>query len=778
MAYKPLYKVLAWLPDDHTGAGTEITITSGFVEPDMYAPIRVARFNLPEESGPGPDDYDPAEYLVRGAFIEIQIAKDGDFAGGNVKTILEGTIKTVTPEPGESEGGVNQVIEVECGDRMQKAQGNGVNMSRQTRMLVLDIEFDSADFNSDDPNFMVDIPTDSLSQGYEFVPHMLWGLKCTYTRSGEVTTDEYTNGEDYGYAAGSKQIYFKTDQTDQKVDGTWTGQLYYYDPTDLSNTVKEVLEEIATGDPWSPEGGLGFDPGDVELDEIYGFGSNPKVIRSVVWEKVDGPITQLLDALRDSGILPRNYWLRVDPEDGKLKGSLVFQEEDLSSVPVPANGVLDYSNATTIQGVYGRVEVYSKALTPINYAREGSVSINVPTDYSEVLSGADGSEIIDGRPDTVCNFQRTGALGANYEPRKTDVDAWVIDLGEAQPVRTVMFRGAQPIDEGWNPPQAHPLYFITRNAKVTISGSLNPISDANPGIPISDEAVDYEIDTENTEEWHELECTLIHEMRYLAIRFEQDAYARVDRDDDFGAVARSSWYGLSEVKALGDGRHRYDKIIVDGTAYDHPDKGQVPYAEIKGDDDVGTVTAVPVAGTQITISNSALAVELESTGFMQVKTAAGSPELVRVTARSGDTLTISPAVVGVAIDDEVGQYNRWMESFDLVYHDLYYPQLRLKLENTTDWLEIIDDEDIAELEDAELSAVERLLEGVQITSDHSIEIPLDDTLEVGDTVRPYDDEPAFLITRCRYNLNSMENAETLPPVTQTLSGTSYFGDAQ
>ena len=778
MAYKPLWRILSWLPDDHTGAGVEIIARSGKVSHDMYAPIAVASFNVPEESGPGPDDYDPVERLQRGSFIEIQVAKDGDFAGANVKTILDGTVKNVTADPTESDGGVNQVIEVSCADKMQKAQGNGVNMSRQTRTLLLDIDFTSTAFSSDDPNFLVDIPLDSLSESYEFVPHMLFSLTCTYTRDGEVTTDEYTDGEDYGYAAGSKQIYFKVSQVNQKVDGVWKGQLYYYDPTDLDNSVKNVLTAILTGAPWSPEGGVGIDPGDVDLDEIFGFGSNPKVIRSVIWEKVDGPVTQLLDALRDSGILPRNYWLRIDPADNKVKGSLVFQEEDLSSVPLPANGVLDYSNSTTIQGVYGRVEVYSKAITPVNYAKGSSVSINVPTDYSEVLTGADGSEIVDGRPDTVCNFQRTGALGSEYEPRKTEVDAWVIDFGEPQPVRTIMFRGAQPIDEGWNPPQAHPIYLLTRNAKVTISGSLDPISDANPGIPVSDEAVDYEIDSQDTEKWHELECTLIHSMRYLAIRFEQDAYARVDRGDDLGATARTSWFGVSEVKALGDGRHRYDKIYVDGVAYDHPDKGQVPYAEIKGEDDVATITAVPVAGTQITIDNSALAVVLEAAGFMQVKTAAGDPVIVRVTNRVSDTLTIAPAVVGVAINDTVGQYNRWMESFDLIFHDLYYPQLRQKLENTTDWLEIIDDEDVSELEDAELSAVERLLEGVQITSDHSMEIPLDDTLGVGDTVRPFDDEPAFLATQCQYNLNSMETSETLPPVTQTLSGTTYFGDAE
>jgi hypothetical protein len=318
---------------------------------------------------------------------------------------------------------------------------------------------------------------------------------------------------------------------------------------------------------------------------------------------------------------------------------------------------------------------------------------------------------------------------------------------------------------------------VTRHAKATISASLTAIDSNNPGIPISDEALGFEIDTHNTEEWHQFEATLITEARYFAIRFEQDAFARVS-EKGITDPTRSSWFGSAEIKILSDGRHRYDKIVAGGVSYDHPDKNQVPYAEIKGADDVATVTAVPNPGNQITISNAALAARLETAGFAQVKAGINAPVIVRITGRTAATITIDPAIAGVAEDDLVGEYNRWMLGWDQAYHDLYYPQLRQKLANTTDWLEIIDNDDVAEIEDAEYSAVDRLLEGITVTSDHRMEVAYDPNLKVGETVRPFIDMDPWLITKCTYKLNELNSSGDTPPVTQVLEGTNYLEDSE
>jgi hypothetical protein len=694
--------------------------------------------------------------------------------------VFYGSIAEVVRDPLEDEEGVHQNLTLQCLDPLQKARCNGVNLSLQTKTLMMDIEFEGADFSAEDPNFLVYIPTDSVADGYEFVPQMLHSLKCVYTRDGEQVVHEYGKDE-YSYGSNNKLIYFHESQVDQKAgSGTWTGRVYYYDPDDFSNSVKNLLIAVFTGDPRSEQGGLGFDVGDLDFEEIVGYASNPKVIRSLIREKIDGPVTQLLDELRENGLLPYNYRIYYDPVDRKVKGRYVYQLEDVSSVPTPAYGVFDYSNAATMEGVFGRAEVWGQAVTPRNYALGASVTLNGPGgNYPVKPTGADGSEIVDGRGDTMCNFQYTSTSIFGLEPSKTPNNCWLVDLGCDRPIRTVMLRSFQAVTEGWGDVRPHRCFFIERNQRVTVSGSKELIDandEGNPGIPVSDDAVNFEIDYENqVNEWHRFECDHITEGRYYAVRCEQDVFFRNERGDPGDhTIERTSAFTLAEIKLLGDGRHRYEKIIVDGTAYDHPDKGQVPYAEVKGVDDVTTIAAVTDT-THFTLTDTDF---VDVGGFLQVKHGTNEPVLVRVSAKDpvSKELTVAPAVPGVAVDDPAGEYNRWMMGWDYAYYDFYFPKLRQKLANTTEWLEILDNDDVAEIEDAEMSAVDQLLTGIMVVSDNKTEIPLDIAQEVGETTRPYDDEEPFLITDCTTNLNQV-NDEERPAVTQTLEGTNFQEEA-
>ena len=125
-------------------------------------------------------------------------------------------------------------------------------------------------------NFLVNLPDNTPGAPNEFVPQGMAYLSAYGSPGGgdeevhEFTPDEYT------YDAASKQVYFKFSQADYKADGyEWKFMLYYYDPDDETNTVKEVFKTILTGEPWSIEGGLGFAESDMtdiapydQLEEI------------------------------------------------------------------------------------------------------------------------------------------------------------------------------------------------------------------------------------------------------------------------------------------------------------------------------------------------------------------------------------------------------------------------------------------------------------------------------------------------------------------------------
>lgn len=768
MAYQPLWRIKWYPADDLDGTPTYLNCLDGNVVADMFEPVRSCDLHVPATYDEVLDDFASysTEPYQRGQRIVVEVAEDGDFDGALVKVVFDGFIHEIVRDPVVDDDGLHQDYTLHCLDAMAKSRVNGLNMSRQTRMLRLSGTFTSADFSSDDPNFLVNIPCDTLEAGYEFVPQLMVKLYCEYDEGGDDVTAEYKIGEDFSYGAGSKIIYFHESQAVMKAgSGTWHWELFYYDPDDDSNSVKNLLLDIAIGDSHSEEGGLALDSGEIDLEEITGFGGDPKLVRSFVRERPDGPINQALDDLRESGLLPYNYWLRIDPADRMLRGEYVYQVTG-SDILEPTYGVLGYSHSTTIEGVFGIVEVYTEALTPRNFATGASVSINCPAGYTVVLTGADGSETVDGRVDTFTNFQYTAKIAPDYTPHSTDVDAFVYDIGEVRTVKTIMLRLAQAWSDGLDGP--HRVYLIERHPKITVSMSESPISDANPGIPVSNEAIGYECDYENPEQWITLECEHITKARYVAVMWEQDAFFRNSTSPRLGGHAeRTSVFALGEIKILGDSRFRYDKIIVDGTAHDHPDKGRVPYAEIKGVGDVTTVDNV-ASDDQFTLTDTGFA---EIGDFIQVKADSSDPVLCYVADKSGDEIRVEPPVPGVQVDDPVGEYNRWMLGFDGLYYDLYYPKTRLKLANTTECTEIIDSE-IAEIEDAESAALERVLESIEVTSDHRMEIPLDIAIDISNTVRPYSDEEQWMVTRCRYNLNPV-NSQSRPAVTQELDGTNY-----
>jgi hypothetical protein len=784
MDYMPLGIVEAWPADDPLATVTVLPVLEGSVVADRAAWVRTANFTVIQVFDTLHDDYDAfaTQLYQRGTLIRIRVTEDGDFTGLLVKTIFDGAITAIERNMVEDEQGQYQIWNITAQCPFAKARANGLNMSRQTRNKTLDIEFYETDFDPGDPNFLVNIPLDSAEQAYEYVPGLIVNLRAEYVQSGDAVTHTF-NKDEFEYAAGLRQIMFKQSQADMFAGNPpYTGisgliykaTIYYYDPTDLSNTVKEVLSAVAAQVVWGELGGMGYDSGDVDLEEIYGFGSNPKIIRSVLREKTDGPITQFYDELRESGLMPSNYWLRHDPPTGFCKGSHLYQ--DNISPLTPANGTLDFSSAVTMEAVAGRCEFYGLALTPQNVALGKTVTTNVPALHSIVPTGGSGANIVDGDAATFCNFQYTATGIAGYAAIRSANDAMLIDLGEVMDIRTLQFKQCPPIDEGWvdnEYPAGRPMRRYespaNRKPKITISASESLIDASNPGIPVNDECIGFELDPLNTEEWQTWECTNIHRARYIAIRWEQDGFWKTS-DSSGSGVYRTSFTNCAELKVLNDGRLRFDKIDVDGTIRDHPAKGQVPYVELKGVAQVTTVAATPDA-THCTLTDVAFA---DAGDFIQIKPVGGDPVLNYVSAKDGaNQLTITPGVPGMAAGNAVGDWNRWVEGFDYLWHDTYYPMLRQKGENTNQLLEIQDEKALAtDTTEAMQLCWDRLQEMIGVHSDNRMEICLDIALDIGSTVRPYSDEYAWLVDRCTWKMNR-PNAADSPGVTMLLEGTNY-----
>lgn len=780
MAYMPLWRVKAWPADDKEGSYTLLNVIPGSNWAEGTAKYTsTAKIIVPEEYDVVLDDFGnfATQLLQTGTWIQIEVVWDGDWAGANVEIRFYGSVTSVDSRPVTDESGVHQDVVLQCEDQTAKGRGSGVEMNFQTSMKILPIEFTSADFDAADPNFLVNIPTDSLTSGYEFVPNLMVHLRAEYVDPGEpdpdaLIVDEFDSGQ-FVYNSDNKTIYFNSSQVTRKsLSATWKGSVYYYDPLDTDHSVTDAIQVVAIGDPYSRAGGLGFDIADVDLEEIEGFDSNPKLVRSIIRTKTDGTTNQFFDELNERGLKPYNYRLQQDPTDRKFKGGFIYQAEE-SAALIPAHGVLGFSRNSTMEGKAGRVEIHSRAVTPKLLSDGAAVTLNPPgsgSGYEIVKTGATGEELTDLRPDTFVNFQRTSTgLGSEYPPQESEYNAMVVDIDHVDTFGSILYRNALPYSAGLG--EAYRIYMITRNQRITISASPDPITADNPGIPISEESIAIELDPLKTEEWITIEAVDITQARYFAIWFNQDFFFRNEEASALDpTVERTSAFCAAELRVLGDGRLRYDKIIVGGITYDHPDQGQVPYVEVKGVAQVTTVASV-VDTTHFTLTDTTF---MEAGDFIQVKAGVSDPIITRIIAKgSGGDLTVNPAIPGVAPTDAVGEYNRWVPGFDVDLHDMYFPKLHQKLQNTTQWLEIIDQVNAQDEYEAEQLCYDRTMEMIGISSDHNCRVAYDPLLRAGVTTKPYVNEEPFLVTRCVGNLNAVDNLSE-PPVTLNLEGTNYL----
>ncbi|GAG39333.1 unnamed protein product, partial [marine sediment metagenome] len=249
--------------------------------------------------------------------------------------------------------------------------------------------------------------------------------------------------DEYVYDAANQQIYFKFSQAVFKGENrTWQFRLYYYNPADASNTVNKILEEILEGNPWSIDGGLGFGPADHDLKDIKGFDAaglvsdayghwyaagTTKKFRTVVVDKLDGPILDVYDEFRDAGMLPRNYRQWLNPIDRKVYGRYMIQD---NAAAITLDRIIDDNIPFTLEGMAGRVETHSQAITPINYALgKIPVAVNVPAGYAtRSHTVPPGNAVVDGKAKTALQIYRTGQP-LSYPPTPSGANCVVIDLG-------------------------------------------------------------------------------------------------------------------------------------------------------------------------------------------------------------------------------------------------------------------------------------------------------------------------------------------------------------
>lgn len=822
MSYFPNYKVEVWPEDDPESlTPTEIFIANGKVTFGTSELAREFTFSLPTDYTFLPDDYaaSTAQALKRGVRIRVSATED-NFTTSWV--IFDGWLHEYT----EAREGGDASLEYVCRDKLAQARSNGIDKNRSTRMKFYSVPWDSAgtEWNATDPDFLVDIPDNSE----EWVPKGLISLTSQLDTAidGDLQPHEYTRDE-FTYSATKKQIYFHASQADAKAEGrTWTVKLYFYDPTDNSNSVKNLLTDMATGAPWSREGGLGYEAADVDLEEIYGFdGVTPKRLRTEKRGKTDGPIAQYLDTLRDNGVLPVNYYLRHDPVTGKLTGSHLVQDNGSTVIP---RGVISDSQPQTMESIGGRIECHSLAGTPEDYALNADITINGGAPLSGYTTTGTGAELTDGKPDTGISVHKEWTT-LEVDPKTTADDFIVADLHEQKTVGRVQltqWRTAKPGGEDWE----YRNYLISRQAKYTISGSNEPINSSNPGVPISDEAINAEVDAENIGANRgvdlDIETKDLSKFRYLAIRGEQDLFFRaVDSNSLSGTVIRPSGWWLSALKILSDGKFRY---------LSGPDRGDVPYAQLsdkggtisniasttltlgaghnlKGRDitliasltlTVGaghpfaegdvvyfwdTTGATYFEGASIVTAIAATTITVDrvpddlATGdlvgdLVQFYDVSGSTVFSGYTGISdSDSTTITlPFLPGaLTVGDKAGWHKRWVLDLSGVWTDTYFPKLAAKIKRTTNWLDILEDDQPQDISEAEGLCLSRLIELASISKEHKATILLDSNIDIGVTVEMYSGETPWLLNgSITYNLNPLNEANT-PLVTMDIDGGNY-----
>lgn len=764
------FRILAWEPGAAESTATPIKIYSGTVAQEHTEISRSFHYTLPRNVELVPNDFGSDGVYQSGAFYQVETSLNGSFAAGDKKIWFYGTLLSNDHERTANVRGENNspaTGEFKAYDPLKKALSVGVNISWATKMKIYEDTFTDAEFDPAKPFFIVNLP----DNGEDWVPEGIIAISARKTTGG--STDEsglvdYDKSE-YYYSAGTKQIFFHRsqefprgpDDTTPQADFEWTFRILYYDPADTLHTVTNCLTAMFRGDPNSDDGGLGFAGGDIDLDEIYGFdGVTPKKIRTFVWDKSNGPVNSAIDKLRDLGLIPNNYVILFDPTTRKITGRH-FEQDDGSAVTMA--GVLSESTPFTIEDAALRVECWSEAIVPQDSALGLTVTLNTPAGYTNMpASGAD-TKITDGDGGTSVQYQKA-LTTLNYPAVATDGDAIVVDLGSVRRIGSINFRGATPKEEDGPDLIKIPVYFESRQPKLSISVTDDPTDVV--GVPINPDAIAFLYSPREPDDYADgdFEAKLIQAGRYVLLRWDQDYFFRRD-GNNIGAVARMSCYPVSEIRVMGDGRYRYDD--------DHPEAGALPNARItnKGD----TLTAFSLVGKTITVQASEAAKFVPGELIMLWDTSGLTPFTSgpwTISTILGGVITVLEALPGaLAIGDKMGPLKRWMELLTGGFQDLKAPKLYQKLINTTARVELLTDSPATSIEEAEQLALERLLELNKIDRDYEASIALVHTIDMGTTVRARLGAQAWIALK--FQLDLKNGTEPDPPIEISLGGNDY-----
>ena len=878
----PQFRVKVWPPSETlpTTAGTSLEIAQGKISISRFKLARTLSFSLPvDHNFELYDDYN-SPLPTRGWWIQVEVS-DGlrPWAPYFIGTVRNWGLDKQRAEP-------ILTYECQCRLGKGRSTGVNLSEATAWKMHEGSFDSGEFSLESEEAGYVVDLEGTGADNGEEWVPAGLINL-VSYRNNADSEDERQTidyGKDEWEYDSNNKRIYFIHNQaavvesvTSSTVfdledasdiedgdsvqvysggaltavsvtgksgnqitispgvvgiaagdlvypDRVYDFRLYYYDPADTSNTVKAAITRIATRDSWSYEGGLGYRTAEVDLEPITGLdGVTEKRFRSIITEKVDGPIGNLLDDFRDSGMLPYRYWLRDDPATGKLLGSYLSQE---NAHPVDLTDlVLYFSCPRSLEGVLGKVEMYCDSVAPQNLALNATVTVTTPSGYT--MSG-DAGNVNDGRVKTPLLLTKEYTT-LDVPPTGTAADCLVLDIHKNEWCGEIWFRGAAPqqqIGGKWEP---IPIYHVSRLPKITISASMEPITVHNPGIPVSPDAISIEYDPQNigSQDGYDVKvkCVNIKYFRYVAIRWEQDFFYRRD-GNNVGNTARQSLFGVTEVKILSDGRFRYKS---------GPDEGEVPFAQLtdKGSQ-IGPIasrvltvglghnmkggTISGISGLVLTVGAGHPFVEGDRVYFWDTSAVTYFQRCAYITATGSTTITVSRKPDGLAnsdlvgdlaqfwdlsagephdglygiqsvtdttvtvielpaalvTGDSIGWHRRWNLDLSGAWTDLYFPRLKVKIKASTAWVDPVNDDRPAYIQEAEALAVEQLMESILISSENEIEF-FDLTVGVGSTVRSYSNGPPWAINELDIELNpEREDWEEAPPaVLMVARGTNY-----
>jgi hypothetical protein len=764
---------------DPTGVWTTIAIREGRITKDLFGYITTFTFSTVHDHDLVADDYTVfANWLLqRGAYVKVTCTDDGSFVSARAKVEFEGKVWTWSDELVYSESGT-QIINYTCHCRLKAASHNGTNSAHATRQLNYETTAVAADFEAGS-EFILNIPTPAPYDTYDFVPGgITYLVSCPYTKDG-VTKKLHDFGSDqYTYLANKRQIVFHENQADNKAAGNdYIIRRQYYDPTDVSQSVKLAITEHLTGAPFSFDGGLGIDPADIDLDEVVSFdGVSPKLIRSLMVDKHETPVSGLWDEMKDQGLLPFNYNLRDNPRTGHVEGRYVVQDNGSAILLV-------YVRATqpcTLEGICGLVESYAEASVPINYAVGATVTVTADAtfnaDYDKV---GDEANLADGDGSTFVQFHRLGA-DVDDPIYASPNDLIVFDLcAEAgdpayRDIREIYFRASAPkLDIGGGKFKDVRVYYERQQPRVTITGSMTPITSSNPGTPVGDEATNIKLSNLQISPTYDIQatCDKLRRMRYVGIRFEQEGHIRTTLGIT-GVVHRWGYFGVSEVAILGSQMITYP----DG----HVDAGRVPYAMIT---DKGSFVGARVSDTRFTLDSI--------TGYdgtwVVVNQTIQLQHLGTIYTANVDTLNVGTKEItvtwdvappAVSINDKVGWRKRWQAGLSGTFWDLYRPLTYLKLMRGGEQSEQITQSQACDLDEAEAQCADRLFEIISISRDYEVEAFYDSDVDAGSTCKIGASQPPWLCTRQDIVLSPRVESMTIPAVTMTIQGTNYEEAAQ